>query len=164
MIDFYVSDGPSSRQRIATLVDEGALARTVTVQVSRDETWATWMPTLVRLCEPADSDAETDDFDHELIVEIPLSGEFGSDAEQDAIMALAEEISAITADSDAATFDGYEFGDGTATLYAYGRDADAMFDAFEPVLRASRAARRATITKRYGRADDPAAREETVTL
>jgi hypothetical protein len=165
LLDFYVSDGPAARQRLATLVDESELPRKVTTQVSRDDAWATWMPTLARMCQPgSDVEPEGDGFDHELLVEIRLSVPFGSEAEQEAVMALADELAAVTAESGAGRFDGYELGDRAATLYTYGPDADALFAALEPALRGSRAARGALITRRYGRADDPMAREETVEL
>jgi hypothetical protein len=49
-------------------------------------------------------------------------------------------------------------------LFAYGTDADALYAAVEQVLSDSAAARGAVVTRRYGRADDAEAREETHTL
>ncbi len=166
MIDYYVTDGPATRQRVMALVQKGVLSRSVTIQASKDGSWATWMPTLIRMCEPSTEGAACrDQFDHEVLVRIPLNGgEFGSDAEQDDVLALVDELSAVVADSDACELDGYEFGNAEAVLFAYGTDADALWDTLEPVLRGTPVARGAVITKRYGRADDPNAREQTVTL
>jgi hypothetical protein len=58
--------------------------------------------------------------------------------------------------------DGYEFGDGAATLFAYGANADELFAVLEPVLRQSPICRGAVVTRRYGRAGDEAAAEDTV--
>ena len=38
--------------------------------------------------------------------------------------------------------DGHEFGEGLAVIYAYGHDAEEMFDAMEPLLEAARPRRR----------------------
>jgi hypothetical protein len=122
------------------------------------------MPTLVRMCGPAEGVPAGEGFDQEVLVRIPLSGQFGSDEEQVAVMALADELTAIVAGAGTAEFDGYEFGDSEATLFAYGADADELFALLEPALRAAPLACGAVVTKRYGRADDPSAREETMRL
>lgn len=166
MLDFYLADGPAARERVVALIQQGALRRGVTVQISRDDSWATWMPTLVRMCEPAtDPGARGEEFEQSLLVRIPLVGsEFGSDEEQEAVLALADVLSEIAADSKVGKFDGYEFGEAEALLFAYGDDADALFASFEPALRGAPVARGAVITKRYGPADDTSARNETVAL
>jgi hypothetical protein len=162
LLDFYVADGPAAQKTIDALIKQRAFPRRLTVQVSRDDDWSTWMSTLVRMCEPAaQTYAATE---HSLLVRIGLGEEFGSDEEQEAVLALADALAAILANSEAGEFDGYEFGNGEAALFAYGDDADALFDALEPLLRRSVAARGALITKRYGPADDDDAREETFTL
>ncbi|HZN22132.1 MAG TPA: hypothetical protein VFB57_06210 [Gaiellaceae bacterium] len=60
-------------------------------------------------------------------------------------------------------FDGNVMGPGEVVLYAYGPDADALFDVMAPILRAI-PAREAFAIKRYGEAGDPRAHEERVDL
>jgi hypothetical protein len=54
-------------------------------------------------------------------------------------------------------------GPGEVVLYAYGPDADALFEAMAPILRAI-PAREAFVIKRYGEAGDSGAHEERVDL
>jgi hypothetical protein len=166
MVDFYVADGPAARQLVGTLAGQGGLARSVTVEISRDDNWTTWMPTLIRMCGPAtETIASSEEFEQEVLVRIPLrGGQFGSDEEQQAVLALVDDLSAIAAGSGVGKFDGYEFGNSEAMLFAYGADADALFVSLEPTLRSAPVARGAVITKRYRRPDDAEAREDTVTL
>jgi hypothetical protein len=162
LVDFYVTDAPEARQRVEQLVRAGTLPRQVTLNASRDDDWAIWMPTLLRICPPAGVATHADAFDQAVLVRIPLhGGEFGSDEEQQAVFELADKLAEIAADADA-EFDGNEFGNGEATLFAYGRDADRLFAALEPALRRASVARGATIVRRYGSHDD--ARQETITL
>ena len=58
-------------------------------------------------------------------------------------------------------FDGNEFGGGEAVLYAYDPNADALFRAMEPPLRAF-PARPAFAILRYGKAADPTAQERRI--
>jgi hypothetical protein len=58
--------------------------------------------------------------------------------------------------------DGDEFGEGTCKIYA--GDADALFKAVEPVLRASSLPAGSCAVKRYGKAGDPNARQEEIRL
>ena len=60
-------------------------------------------------------------------------------------------------------FDGNLMGPGEVVLYAYGPDADALFEVMEPILRAV-AAREAYAVKQYGPPDDPNTRELRVEL
>lgn len=165
LLDYYVGDGPAARERVAALVERGGLGRRVTMKVSRDGDWSTWLPTLAVVSQPPAAGGESDAAEQAVLVRISLAGgEFGSDEEQEAVLALADEVSEAVVESGAGEFDGYEFGDRAAVLFAYGPDADLLCDAIEPVLRAAPVARGAAITKRHGPADDPAAREETVTI
>jgi hypothetical protein len=61
-------------------------------------------------------------------------------------------------------FDGNLMGPGEVELYAYGPDADALFEVMEPILRAVALQEGSYAVKRYGAADDPGAREERVEL
>lgn len=60
-------------------------------------------------------------------------------------------------------FDGNLIGPGEIVLYAYGPDADALFEVMEPILRAVPAQETYAI-KRYGAADDPTAAQIRVDL
>jgi hypothetical protein len=52
-------------------------------------------------------------------------------------------------------FDGNEIGEGSATLYAYGPDADRLFRAMEPILRSYPVCRDARIVIRHGGPGSP---------
>ncbi|GAA1262429.1 hypothetical protein GCM10009665_60110 [Kitasatospora nipponensis] len=60
-------------------------------------------------------------------------------------------------------FDGNEFGDGEVVLYAYGPDADALFDVMTPVLH-DLPFRPAHIVLRYGSASNPSTPEHRFDL
>lgn len=82
--------------------------------------------------------------------------------------AVAEEYDLVTVDDlltealgDLGVFDGDEIGPEDVTLFLYGRDADAMFHAIEPVLRDYPLTREAVVTLRYG---EPGDRERVVRL
>jgi hypothetical protein len=61
-------------------------------------------------------------------------------------------------------FDGNLLGPGSVELYAYGPDADALFEVMDPILRSVPLKKGSYATKRYGAADDPGAREVRVEL
>jgi hypothetical protein len=61
-------------------------------------------------------------------------------------------------------FDGNLLGPGEVELYAYGPDADALFEVVEPILRALALEEGSYAVKRYGAPEDPAAREARVEL
>jgi hypothetical protein len=64
-------------------------------------------------------------------------------------------------------FDGHDIaldGSGEVILYAYGPDADALWEVMEPILRAVPRKERSHAIKRYGQAGDPAARVVRVEL
>jgi hypothetical protein len=98
--------------------------------------------------------------EHALLVEIPLAdGGFGTPAEQEAVMRLEDALTrALTVDR-TIEVDGHEFGDGKATLYIYGRDADEMLRLARPSLENHPAGGRIKVTRRYGPATDPASKE-----
>ena len=51
-----------------------------------------------------------------------------------------------------------------ATLYAYGTDADALWEVMRPVVEASSPNPGSYVTKRYGAPDDPTVREVRIDL
>ena len=60
-------------------------------------------------------------------------------------------------------FDGNLMGPGEVELYAYGPDADALFEVMEPILRSVPVKEGSCVTKRYGEAGEDA-REVRVDL
>jgi hypothetical protein len=102
--------------------------------------------------------------EHAVIVHLPLSNsDFGAPQEQEALFALQDELATVIENTRSGEFDGDEFGEGECVVYTYGPDADVLFAAIEPVLKASSLARGGYAIKRYGEAADPAAREVRVT-
>jgi len=87
---------------------------------------------------------------------------FGSEDEQHRIYDLSDQLAAAIDMQDAGEFDGDEFGDGSCTLFMYGPDADALFAAVEPILRASPLAEGAYAVKRYGDVGEVNVREVPV--
>jgi hypothetical protein len=101
---------------------------------------------------------------HAVITHLPLSGdEFGTPEERDAVHELEDRIEAAVA-TVGGDHDGDEFGGGEAVLYTYGPDADALLDAIRNSFEDFPLRPGAYAIKRYGAADDPAAREERVSL
>ncbi|MDQ3067190.1 MAG: hypothetical protein M3R12_08595 [Actinomycetota bacterium] len=102
--------------------------------------------------------------DQALITYLPLSSdEFGTDEEREAVFALESRLEAAVA-ALGGEHDGNEFGEGQAILYTYGPDADALLSALRASFADFPVRAGAYSVKRYGRADDPEAREERVTL
>lgn len=104
------------------------------------------------------------DVEHAVITHLPLSGaDFGSGEEREAVYELEARIETAVA-AVGGEHDGNEFGAGEAILYTYGPDADAVFDAIRECLGGFPVRPGAYAIKRYGAADDPAARQERVSL
>lgn len=99
-----------------------------------------------------------------MIVHFGLKGEqFGEIDEREAIFALEEALIKAIDEAGVGEFDGNEFGGGEAVLYAYGPDADDLFNAMEPHLRAFDAMP-AWCLLRYGEATNPNAEERRIEL
>jgi hypothetical protein len=102
--------------------------------------------------------------DHALITHLPLSDdEFGAADEREQVFELEDRVSEAVA-ALGGEHDGNEFGDGEAVLYTYGPNADALLEAVKNSLSGFPLRPGAYAIKRYGRADDPDAREERVEL
>jgi hypothetical protein len=102
--------------------------------------------------------------DHAVLTHLPLSDdEFGTADEREAVRQLEERIEVAVAKL-GGEHDGNEFGGGEAILYTYGPDADQLFDAIRECLHGLEVRPGAYAIKRYGRADDPDAREDRVAL
>lgn len=102
--------------------------------------------------------------EHAVITHLPISGDdFGTEDEREAVYALEARIeSAVKAIG--GEHDGNEFSGGEAVLYRYGPDADALFEAIRGCFEDFPLRPGASASKRFGAADDPAAREERVPL
>jgi len=102
--------------------------------------------------------------DHAVITQLPLSDdEYGAADEREAIIAIEDRLTKA-AEALGGEHDGNEFGAGEAVLYTYGPDADALLEAVRACLGDFPLRPGAYAVKRYGRADDPDAREERVPL
>ena len=107
-------------------------------------------------------DAPSDE--HAVITHLPLSDdEYGTGEEREAVFALEDRVLEAAA-ALGGEHDGHEFGGGEAVLYTSGPDADALFEAVRSCLADFPVRPGAFAVKRYGRADDPDAREERVPL
>ena len=108
---------------------------------------------------------DDDMYQQAVLVYLPLSDdEFGDEEEREDLFELEDRLIAAIEEAAAGIFDGNEFGGGECVLFMYGPDADRLFAAVEPVLRAYEPARGGWAIKRYGPPDDPDAREERVEL
>src|SRR5262245_17665087 len=93
--------------------------------------------------------------EHAVIVRIPLKGQdFGSNARRREVHELADRLEDAVATAEVGEYDGNEFGDGVATLYFYGPDADTLFAVVEEIFKPSDLSRGASINKRYGGPSD----------
>ena len=102
---------------------------------------------------------------HAVLVTLKLSDDqFGGPDEMDSIHEMTDQMLDVIEEKGVGEFDGDEFGGGECVLFMYGPDADVLFAAIEPILRASRWAKGASVLKRYGEVDDPHAREVRMEL
>jgi hypothetical protein len=103
--------------------------------------------------------------EHAVIAHIPMIEDtLRSAREREAVIALAEQLERVIDEQQIGEFDGEEFGDSRCVLYMYGPDADLLFEAIEPVLKAASLARGAFVIKRYGEASDAHAVEKRISL
>ncbi|MFD7706766.1 hypothetical protein [Streptomyces sp. NPDC059786] len=71
-----------------------------------------------------------------VVAHLRLAGEQFGDADQRKLVYEAQRaMAAATEEADVGEVDGNEFGGGEAVVYAYGSDADALFEVMEPILR-----------------------------
>jgi hypothetical protein len=61
--------------------------------------------------------------------------QYGSPSEREAIFDAGRAMAAAVEEAGVGEVDGNEFGGGEAVLYAYGEDAEALFEVMEPFLR-----------------------------
>lgn len=97
-----------------------------------------------------------------VIIHLKLSDPgFGARAEREQLFALEEAVAAAVARSATGEHDGNEVGDGEFVIFCYGPDADKLYAAVEPALRASSLSRGGTVVIRYGK---PGARQREAKL
>ena len=73
-----------------------------------------------------------------VIAYLPLTeSSFGSERERMIVADLAGELEKTIREHGVGEFDGEEFGGGQCVIYMYGRDADLLFAAVEPIVRAT---------------------------
>jgi hypothetical protein len=102
--------------------------------------------------------------EHAVITHLPTSGDdFGTEDEREAVYTLEARIESAVK-TVGGEHDGNEFGGGEAVLYTYGPDANALFEAIRGCFEDFPIRPGAYAIKRFGAADDPAAREERVPL
>ncbi len=102
-------------------------------------------------------------YDQAVIINVYISGpqDFATKEERHEIKQLETKISALL--PEASGIDGDEFGDGEAVIYVYGPDANQIFEAIEPALKAA-PFDHVDITLQYGLPDDPATKDKKFTL
>ena len=96
---------------------------------------------------------------HAVLVTLPFHG-----TDLGPVFELEDRLIEAIEGAGAGEFDGNEVGGDECVLFMYGPDADALYAAVEPVLRASPMCSSARVSLRYGPADDSEAREVTFTL
>ena len=102
--------------------------------------------------------------EHAVLVTYALSDDrLREKVERKAIFALQARLAEAIQAADAGEFDGNCFDGGEVVLYAYGPDANRLFAAMEPQLRAF-PSRPAHAVLRFGEADDPTAIEHHIDL
>jgi hypothetical protein len=103
-------------------------------------------------------------YEHAVFVHLKLSSALGTPAEVAAVRELSITLERVLRESASGEYDGDEFGGGECVLYMYGDDADVLFDAIAPTLRASTLGANGWVSKRYGRAKDQTVRTARVDL
>lgn len=89
--------------------------------------------------------------DQAVIAHLKLSDAgFGTPAERQDLMAFEPRLEAAATAAAAGMFDGDEFGGGECVWYLYGPDADALWQAVEPIVREAAKQPGAYVIKRRG--------------
>lgn len=86
-----------------------------------------------------------------VIVHVPLSdGKHGTKEEFNHLLEFEKKLEARIIEVGVGELDGNEFGQGDFTYFMYGRDADQLFAAVEPLLRSDLFAKKGRVDVRYG--------------
>lgn len=94
---------------------------------------------------------------------VHLKYDAGMAARLSEVFDLEDKLEAALIDAGLGEFDGDEFGGSEMTFFMYGPDADKIFDAISPLLRANPLAVGGYAIKRYGDVDDQSANEVRAT-
>ncbi len=102
-------------------------------------------------------------YNQAVIVEIDFAGleNFGVKEQRKEVYQLEKKIEGVLPKTSG--IDGDEFGDGGATIYIYGSNADEIFKASETTLRGT-TFNHIDITLQYGLPDDPNTKDKKFTL
>jgi hypothetical protein len=121
-----------------------------------------WIGALLVVCAGCGSSDEVsrDSASGEQAVIVHLAGA----VQTEAVFALEDRLIEAIEGAGAGEFDGNAIAVDEVILYAYGPDADALFEAMEPVLAELPPLPGSYALKRYGAADDPQAQEVRVEL
>lgn len=114
--------------------------------------------------ENVSKESEVEMSEHSVKIIVPLSSEFGSIAEREAISALGRQVDTVLQSTQAGEYDGDEYGDGGATLYLYGQDADKVYAAIKQVLAGANLPKGSYAQLRYGAPNDPTVKSTKVSL
>lgn len=100
---------------------------------------------------------------HSLMIMFPLAdGRFGARRERKRFLRMESRVQETLSELGLGTVDGHGFGDGTAELFIYGPDADAMLDVVEPIIRSFKPPSGSNALLLYGTSDDSATRSVTL--
>jgi len=99
--------------------------------------------------------------EHAVILRIQFPEESPTEAEQERLFGIQDELGAAIERAGVGEFDGDEWGGGCCTIFMYGPDADRLWDAIAPLLERHPFARGSCAVRRYG---PPGAREDRVSL
>ena len=110
-------------------------------------------------CGSHSSSAVTSTQEHAVLVHL-------ANTDADAVFALEDELEPAIADAGVGEYDGNDIAvDGSeAILYAYGPDADALWDVMSPIVQRANPPAGSYVVKRYGDVNDPDAREVRIEL
>lgn len=100
--------------------------------------------------------------EHALIITITFEEERPPAAEFDFWLGIQEQMERAIEDAGAGELDGDEWGEGVCTIYCYGPNADALWDAVAPVLEKTPIRKGSYAIKRYG--GPGSGREERINL
>lgn len=72
-----------------------------------------------------------------IVITIPLSADMGTTSERAFVIRLQDDLEAAIVAAELGYLDGDGYGTGSADIFFYGSDADAMLEAMRPVLTAA---------------------------
>lgn len=109
-------------------------------------------------------EAQQDSFvyDQAVIITIPQASEIGDEGAYEEVADFEEKIASLLPENSG--IDGHEFGENEATIYIYGPDADAIYDAIKSEISSFFSGCGARATLQYGQPDDPDTKEKSINI